>query len=558
MPMAARPLPSGATLFSSVVSRALDLPPKRNKVVVTRGVRIPMADGTILLADHYAPVTREPRPTILVRCPYGRGIGQVQLMALPYAERGYHVLLQSCRGTFGSGGVFEPGLGEAEDGQATVVWLRTQDWFDGRLATFGGSYLSFVQWALATDPPPELKAMVAQVSFHDFAQGGYEQGPFNLLDLLMWSDSISNQESVGALTGLLRTMRGRRRLGPFMDRLPLKGMADHLSGKGAPWFDDWVTHPDVQDAFWDRRRHGEALQRLTVPVLLTGGFQDLFLQQTLEQYRTLQDRGVPVALTLGPWTHTNASQRTILHEALAWLDAHVAGDGPTPRKQPVRVQIGGTKEWRELAQWPPAGTTEQQWYLQEGTELTTTPPGELSAEPATGSTGLHYDPADPTPAVGGRFMSPGGGQRDNSALEQRHDVITFTSRPLTRAIEVMGAPTVELELSSDNPYADIFARLCDVDAKGRSRNITDQIVRLAPDGTGPKDVRTVRIVLDDTAHRFLPGHRIRLQISGGAHPRFARNPGTPEPVATATKTASVNHRIHHTASHPSRLTLPIT
>src|SRR5262249_3726140 len=160
-----RPGPALAAL-SALTGRRWKLGPAKNKVSVERGVAVRMRDGAVLVADHYAPVTSGPRPTVLMRCPYGRSLVWA-MSALLYAERGYHVLLQSCRGTFGSGGTFRPCAGEAADGHDPVGWLRGQGWFDGRLATVGASYLAYVQWALALDPPPELKAMVVQVGPHD-------------------------------------------------------------------------------------------------------------------------------------------------------------------------------------------------------------------------------------------------------------------------------------------------------------------------------------------------------------------------------------------------------
>jgi putative CocE/NonD family hydrolase len=179
-------------LLAAAMSRQLKLGPTRNKITIERGLRVPMRDGTILLADHYAPVTTEPRPTVLMRTPYGRG-WQMAMMGRPFAERGYHLLLQSCRGTFGSGGTFTPAVDEAADGLDTVAWLREQDWFSGRLATVGPSYLAFTAWALALDPPPELTAMALYVSPHDLAAAGFGHGPFELFNLLFWTDLMAHQ-----------------------------------------------------------------------------------------------------------------------------------------------------------------------------------------------------------------------------------------------------------------------------------------------------------------------------------------------------------------------------
>jgi putative CocE/NonD family hydrolase len=160
-----------------------------------------------------------------------------------------------------------------------------------------------------------------------------------------------------------------------------------------------------------------------------------------------------------------------------------------------------------------------------------------------------YDPADPTPALGGRVLSFAGGVRDNRVLEARADVLTFTGEPLAADLEVVGCPVAELAHRSDNPYVDVFVRICDVDEKGRSRNLADGFVRLdAADG------EVVRVELDAMAHRFPAGHRIRLQVSGGAHPRFARNLGTGEPAASSTGTRASHRTI--ILDGRSRLTLP--
>jgi putative CocE/NonD family hydrolase len=550
-----RPLNALSTFTGAGLARAWHLPPKRNRVTITKDVPIALRDGTILLANHYAPVTDEPRPTVLVRTPYGRGVLSGVMTAQMYAERGYHVLLQSTRGTFGSGGTFQPVVHEAEDGQDTIVWLRTQDWFDGRLATLGGSYLGYAQWALAIDPPPELRAMLVHIGPHDMAHAVYGPGSFELYNLLMWTDLMTHQERVGPLSGLLRMARTERRLAPTLNRLPLRGAAATLGGNAAPWYDEWVDHPDLRDPFWDEYRANTAVDRSTVPTLLISGWHDYFLDQTLHQYEVLREHGVDVGMTMGPWTHLTLDSRVVIPESLAWLDAYAAGNGPTPRTDPVRVFVTGKDGggWRGLPDWPPAGTTERAWYLHPDSRLDSTAPDD-----AGGSTSFRYDPADPTPSVGGRIMALSGGARDNTAVEARTDVRTFSTAPLTSAVELLGAPVVDLRVKSDNPHADLFVRLCDVDETGKSVNVTDRLVRTSDADTTPGTIRSVRFVLDHTAHRFAPGHRIRLQVSGGAHPRFARNLGTGEPAGSSSATKATTHHVQHTSAQPSSLVLPVT
>ena len=160
-------------------------PPETRDVVITRDVQVPMPDGVILLADHYAPRTSPKLPTLLIRSPYGRKGLFGALLALPYAERGYQVLIQSCRGTAGSGGEFFYARNEHKDGLATIAWIKQQEWFSGELATLSASYLGFVQWAVAADAGPELKAMVPQVTSADFNHFRYQGGSFNLARGLM-------------------------------------------------------------------------------------------------------------------------------------------------------------------------------------------------------------------------------------------------------------------------------------------------------------------------------------------------------------------------------------
>ncbi|MEJ3658499.1 CocE/NonD family hydrolase [Actinomycetes bacterium KLBMP 9759] len=551
-PDTTKPLGTVQALMGAAAGRRWRLPARRNRVRVERKVDVRMRDGVSLLADHYIPVTTEPIPTILVRCPYGRGFPYALLSAQLYAERGYHVLLQSTRGTFGSGGTFVPGVNEPDDAQDTVGWLRAQDWFDGRLATAGGSYLGFTQWALAMDPPPELKAMVVMIGVHDLAAAAYEQGPLDLFNMLSWADLLSHQETAGPIVGLIRMVSAEHRLRGALDRLPLRGSMGGLGGKGAPWYDDWIDHPDVGDPYWERFRAAEALTRTTVPTLLIGGWHDYFLTQTVQQYRALRSRDVEVALTIGPWTHLTVDNKVAMPQAIAWLDTHVAGRVAATRDAPVHVFVGGAGEWQQHQSWPPGDTTPTTWYLTESRQLVPAPPADDAAV-----AWLRYDPADPTPSIGGRIMAPGGGARDNRKLEQRADVLTFSTAPLATPVDVHGQAVVELYLASDNAHADLFARVCDVDPAGRSINVTDRIIRCAEPDTAPGDARKVEIALDPTAHRFAAGHRIRLQISGGAFPRFARNPGTGEAPGTATTLNPVTHAIHHDAAHPSSITLPV-
>src|SRR6185437_3287228 len=227
-------------LGGNALGRLLGLPPATTDYSVER-VRVPMRDGVQLVADHYAPATSAAVGTVLVRGPYGRGFPFTLIFGALYAARGYHVVLQSVRGTFGSGGVFEPMANEVADGADTVAWLREQPWFGGRFATLGLSYLGFTQWALMTDPPPELACALVMVGPHDMWENVHGGGSFKLNDFLGWSDMVAHQEEGSVVSGLVRQARAGRRLAPALAGAPLVEAGERVMAGGAPWYRDWVS-----------------------------------------------------------------------------------------------------------------------------------------------------------------------------------------------------------------------------------------------------------------------------------------------------------------------------
>ena len=534
---------AGGQAAGRALGRMLGLPRPTTRYTVS-SVRVPMRDGIQLVADHYAPATSRPAGTVLVRGPYGRGFPFALMFAMLYAARGYHVVLQSVRGTFGSAGEFEPMVNEAADGADTVVWLRQQPWFTGRFATIGVSYLGYTQWALLSDPPPELAAAVITAGPHDLLASVWGTGSFAVNDFLGWSDLVAHQEDPARIRGGIRQMRAPSRVARAAAELPMGAAARALLGAGAPWFESWAEHCDPDDPFWDRMRHPVALDRAEVPVLLLGGWQDIFLRQTLQQYRQLRDRGVDVALTMGPWTHTELLTKglaTSARETLDWLGVHLSGAPALQRPSAVNVFVNG-QGWRNLPHWPPA-TTERALYLQPGGRL-----GEIAPEAGAAPATFRYDPADPTPTTGGPLLSPNGGYANDSRLALRADVLDFTGATLTRDLCVYGNPVIELVHTSDNSHADLFVRVSEVDANGRSRNVSDAYRRLG----AAQEV--VSIELDGIAHRFRAGSRIRVLIAGGWFPRYARNHGTEEAVLTGRQLQPATHTVHFGRS---RLVLPV-
>ena len=508
--------------LSSRMMRAIwrGLPAKRHDVGWEPGLVVPAADGSPLITDHYFPRADGDFPTLLVRSPYGRGLPWSPMYGMLFAEQGFHVVLQSCRGTGGSGGEFDLWRNEAADGRATVSWLREQPWFNGTLGTVGPSYLGYVQWALALDPPPELKAMVVQVGLHDPYALFHTDGALQLENALLVGTGMTHQHR-GIAPFARATLRLQRRLRAIITAQPLRGAYASALGD-IPWLDDVMTHQDADDPYWNGASLARAAERLRVPTSLITGWYDALVDQSFEQYARLRQAGCDTALLVGPWTHASALQQgwpEVFAESLAWLRAHLCAEPSGLRPTGVRVHVGGENAWRDLDDWPLSpGTTS--WFP--------TPDGHLTQQAPADSvplTSFRYDPADPTPSIGGPLLSRTAGPRDNSTLEAREDVLTFTGPPLAEPVDILGPVSARLSISTDTGYTDVFARLCDVDAQGRSTNVCDGLARLRTVGQAPSEVT---VPMSTTAYRFSAGHRIRWQISGGAHPRYARSPGTGE------------------------------
>jgi putative CocE/NonD family hydrolase len=541
------------TMWSRAVAAALKLPPPiTTDVSVERDLAAKMPDGAVLLADRWYPSKPQgDQPTLMIRTPYGRRI--MGPLGHLFAERGYQVVLQSCRGTFGSEGEFAPMRHEHADGLATVEWIQAQPWFDGRLVTWGASYLGMTQWAIALDPPDVLKAMALDVTASKFRDViVYPGGSFALEMALTWLHQIKHQE-----LGVRAVVRSQLRAGKVVARageiLPLgKADADVL-GESDSIFQDWLEHNTPGDPWWDAISVGEGLERVP-PASLVGGWYDLFLPGQVADYEALREAGCTARITIGPWTHASPGLvGETLRDGLSWFSAQLGERRGKVHRAPVRVHVMGSKRWQEFSLWPPAGDT-RRWYLGRWGTLDSTPPA------ASAPDRFHYNPHDPTPAVGGASLNfQTAGRKDQRRREHRHDVLTYTTPVLDEDITVIGPVTATLWLRCSLEHADVFVRLCDVSPKGRSVNLSDGIVRLGP-GSVEKDadgVFRLDVAMWPTANTFLAGHRVRLQVSGGAHPLYARNTGTDEPLATGATLRSADHEVFHDEERPSALALHV-
>jgi uncharacterized protein len=545
------------TVAADVIARRMGLTqPQTHDVTHEANLRVTMDDGAVLLADRWVATEDDgrPQPTVLVRSPYGRSQFTGLLFGRLLAERGLQVVIQSVRGTFGSEGEFSP-FDERADGLATLRWLRQQPWHADRIGMLGPSYLGLVQWAVAPDAGDDLAALSIQVSASQFHGQTYAGGSLSLETSASWLVLVAEQERRLAPLAIARALR---RLPTVLDELPIGEIDELALGSEVSWFREAVAHPGRDDSYWVARDYAAGVEKVSAPAHLMGGWYDIFLPWMLEDFEALQAAGHDPHLVIGPWTHSSSQLLGAgIREGIAWLRARLLDDERLVRSARVSLFVTGERVgngWRELPGWPPPDVEPQRLWLGDDGALETGSPGE-----SLGGDGYRYDPTDPTPSLGGPVLLSREAVVDNRELEARPDVLTYTTATLDGALEAIGPVSVQLYVRASRPDFDVFARVCDVDLSGASWNVCDALTRVAPGRFEFADQGLWRVELDlwPCAHRFAAGHCIRLQVSSGAHPRYARNPGTGKDPYTATELQAVEIEVLHGSEHPSALVLSI-
>lgn len=528
--------------YDDLVRRSA-LPPAVTAFGVQRDVPVAMADGAALLTDVWLP--ERPlagSPVVLMRTPYGRsGTAPV---ARAVAERGVAVVVQSCRGTFGSGGTFEPFTSEDTDGAATVAWIERQPWYPGAIVTAGASYVGHTQWAIAAAAPAAVTHQVISLSARSFRSVFRPGGGFALETMLAWVMALDRQERPRPLVAWWLLTAARRRIAEAANAVPMSGAARVATGHDIGAFNRWVDGQGAGDRWWSAPDPGIDGAGAAARIVLIAGWHDLFLTAQLADHRALVDAGRDVRLVVGAWTHVDpgAGARSV-RELLTSVGVDVGGG----ESAAVEVEVMPDGDWLRFDAWPPPAAAVDLFMH-----------GDRSLRPTPGSAAVveyPYDPDDPTPMAGGRGLNPFTiGPRDQAERERRADVVTFSGDALVDALTVLGEPIVRCRFSSDGARPDLFVRLCDVDESGRSTTVTDGYVRLP--AAPPGSVRDLELRMAPTAHRWHRGHRVRLQVSSGAHPLYARNPGTADPIHDFSRLVATTQRLHLDPSRPAGVTLP--
>ncbi|RUT34935.1 CocE/NonD family hydrolase [Arsenicitalea aurantiaca] len=540
------------SIASHFLARLYDLPKRTGRARRPETEMVKMPDGISLSTEIHRPRKSGDYPTLLMRVPYGtKGFATV---AEAYAERGFNVVLQACRGTGSSEGEFDPLTNERADGLATLAWLKAQPFYDGRLGTTGPSYLGYAQWAIC-DALPKGAAMATKVSSSEFRSVVFPGGAFHLGLWLGWLQTVEGLRKNPATIARRMFSGGiERRTQKASMTLPLIDADKRVVGREVGFWRRWMTEAIGNDAFWEDLDHTHRLGPRTPPNHFISGWYDFMVDQLLRDYETLTYSGHTPYLTIGNWYHvSNALQGASIRETLTWMRAHLLGEREGLRERPVRLEISGMNEWRDFDAYPPGPADDQIWHIHPDKVLSRRP--VRASEPDR----YRYDPRRPTPNLGGAiFAFTGAGPVDQKTLEARADVLVYTSEPLNVPLTVIGNVRVTLYARASIPNADFFVKLCDVSPDGISTNICDGFIRMTSAAPAvPDDIWRLQFKLHATAHCFKRDHSLRLQISSGAHPRYARNTGTDEPAGTTTTLVPSFMEIFHDPTRPTAISLPV-
>jgi putative CocE/NonD family hydrolase len=590
----------------------------RHDVVVQKDIRVPVRDGTRLALDLYLPAQDgNPLPgrypTLLARTPYNKNGSSAE--ARWFATRGYAVVVNDVRGRYASEGRWRMLVDDPDDGYDIVQWIGKQPWCNGKVGTFGTSYVGGTQHALACAQPPYLGCMIPVDSVSNTGIAGIRHSGAFELRFMNWIFTIGAPNARAALAdpGLKAALEQNGKLMPqHLRHLPIRPNTTPL--KQVPEYESWLVeamrHGD-DDAFWKQPGYSvvDNVERYAdVPVYHVTGWYDSWCRQNVLNWRALSKaKKSPQKLIIGPWTH-GSQARNYAGEiefppeaALAfnawrlrwfehWLNGadngvekepqvklFIMGGGDGRKSEAGRLRHGG--HWRDEQAFPLARTQFTPYYLK--------PDGTLNRErPNAVPVTFRFDPQRPVPTIGGNLSSVGGlldaggfDQRtrketlfatEQLPLSERRDVLVYQTEPLAENLEVTGPVVVNLYVSSTAVDTDFTAKLIDVYPRspdyplGFDLNIGDSITRMRYRNSlekaelmEPGKVYHVAIHLYPTANVFAKGHRIRLDVSSSNFPRFDVNPNTGAPLQQHRRMVPADNTVYHDGQRASHVVLPV-
>jgi len=544
-------------------------PPASARIAVD-DERVPMRDGVRLATDVVRLDDGTPRPALLMRTPYSRAGSRLTTDAVSMARAGWAVVIQDARGRFDSDGDFRPFHQEVDDGYDAVQWCAAQPWCTGDVAMWGGSYVGATQMLCAVSAPPALRAISPVCTANRYTEGWlYEGGAMQLGFTEQWGAGFvatsprSDPELRSAAQAIVDDHADAYALPLGSPRI--QRIFDELPGWLRPEDADHWAPVDVE------RRHAE----ITVPAYHVAGWYDIFCEGSLRNFSGLQQTAATERarrgqrIVVGPWTHFNIFQRmspevdfgatalgaTVAADMLGWLARAVRGEEV---ESGARIFVMGENRWVDMATWPPPSQPERLFLDSDGHANSLGGDGRLASAnpPEQRSDTYRYDPRDPVPSRGGRSCGPHlpmPGPCDQRSVEERPDVLVYTSEPLQQPLTVMGMVRAHVVVASSAPSADVTVKLVDVHPDGRAYNVVDSVrrARLTPGEPAGVDVE-----VGSTAMAFLAGHRLRVEVSSSNFPRLDRNPSTGEDANTATSLQPAQQTVLHGGATPSWIELP--
>src|SRR5436190_3125808 len=535
-----------------------------------------MRDGVVLRADVYRPSGGGAVPALVNRTPYDRTVSLIPPAGIePEAavEAGYAVVCQDVRGQYGSDGDFYTFVNEPFDGYDTVEWVAAQEWCDGSVGMVGRSYAATCQWLAASECPPHLRAICPVVSGSDcLRRWVYQGGAFHLGFNLFWVWMMSDSRRAGKAEELFA-------------HLPLRTV-ELPDPKWARFYFDWLDH-STDDEYWHAFAINRRYPQIEVPAFNVGGWFDVYLGGTLENFVRMQREGGSDAartgarLLIGPWAHGstygpfpdhsfNVFERADAIDFLAlqleYFDRHLRGSDRTDDDAPVQIFVMGDNRWRRESSWPLERAEEAPWFLRAGGGLATEGPGDESPDEFV------YDPGNPAPTIGGptslpaKRMKANAGPLDQPALADRADVLVYSTEPLERPLEVTGPLALVLHAATEGRDTDFVAKLVDVTPAGEWLILAEGALRArfregfdAERLPVPGEAHEYTIDLVATSNVFLPGHRLAVLVTSSSFPRFDANPNTGNALGVdgPEDRRPVRQTVFHDARRPSRILLPV-
>jgi uncharacterized protein len=546
--------------------------------VRTETLSVPMRDGVKLATDVYRDENVNQAPVILIRTPYDRT--KQKATGERWAKAGYVFVAQDCRGTRESEGVIAPYNNEGQDGFDTIEWITRQSWCSGRVGMTGGSYVGAVQWQAAVEQPPGLVAIAPQATWSSFYRNLYLGGAVRLSLISGWlAGNTPKPEGVKPAD-----------MNEALFRLPLSDV-DEAIGWSMPWLDAYLTHPEP-NGFWTRLDLTDELPDLKMPTLHVVGYYDFFSRESVGNFMIMQKQArdpktrQQQRLILGPWDHGTVGKSTVgevdfgpdalvdlFATQLDWFDRHLKQDPAAITKPfpPVRYFSMGDNVWRDAQTWPPEGFVATSFFLHSDKKANTrSGSGKLNRQPPTTEEPVDRflaDPANPVPACPVTEKRPlkaaVWGPVDQRALEDRDDVLVYTSDTFTEPLSFAGNIEAKLFVSADTPDADWAVKLVDVRPDDYAQNIATGILRaryrdslLQPSPLEPGKIYEITVDLGPCAATIAKGHRLRVDICGSLFPLYDRNLNTGEGPFGA-KTLVSTESVYHSPLKASRIVLPV-